>query len=30
MFLCGSVRAKDAEVNARVREYVGEDHTLKT
>ena len=30
MFLCGSVRAKDAEVNTRVREYVGEDYTIKT
>lgn len=29
MFLCGSVRAKDAEVNIRVREYIGEDHTIK-
>ena len=29
MFLCGSVRAKDAEVNSRVREYVGEDNTQK-
>lgn len=29
MFLCGSVRAKDAEVNSRVREYLGEDHTIK-
>ena len=29
MFLCNSVRAKDAEVNTRVREYVGEDNTIK-
>ena len=29
MFLCNSVRAKDAEVNSRVREYVGEDYTQK-
>lgn len=29
MFLNGSVRAKDSEVNSRVREYVGEDYTLK-
>lgn len=29
MFLCNSVRAKDAEVNSRVREYIGEDYTLK-
>lgn len=29
MFLCGSVRAKDSEVNCRVREYVGEDNTQK-
>ena len=29
MFLCNSVRAKDSEVNLRVREYVGEDNTIK-
>ncbi|QIG64795.1 hypothetical protein SJC03_117 [Bacteroides phage SJC03] len=29
MFLNGSVRAKDSEVNNRVREYVGEDYTIK-
>lgn len=30
MFLCNSVRAKDAEVNLRVREYFGEDNTIKS
>ena len=29
MFLCGSVRANDSQVNARVVEYVGEDSTKK-
>ena len=29
MFLCNSVRAKDSEVNFRVREYFGEDNTIK-
>lgn len=29
MFLCNSVRARDSEVNSRVREYIGEDYTIK-